>query len=113
MPKKRQFKNFVNINSNLDKQFKLTFAGDGKYQIIEDIIKQTVDITIKIYETGKPTDKTALNKSIVIAKNKVKTIPKCDLCGCDIKTGNYYPVYNENYVRQKGLISCGKCFGKS
>lgn len=47
-----------------------------------------------------------------MAKTKLKIIPKCDLCGCDIKNGNKYPVYNENYVRQKGLIQCGKCFGK-
>ena len=50
---------------------------------------------------------------MVIVKIKIKIIPKCDLCGCDIKIGIYYPVYNENYVRQEGLISCGKCFGKS
>jgi hypothetical protein len=47
-----------------------------------------------------------------MAETKLKIISKCDLCGCEIKNGIYYPVYNENYVQQKGLISCGKCAGK-
>ena len=52
--KKKAIENFNHINSQLNEQFKLTITGDGKYQIIEDIIKQTVDIAIKIYEDGKP-----------------------------------------------------------
>ena len=52
--KKQAIKNFNRINSQLDEQFKLTLLGDGKYQIIEEIIKQSIDIAIKIYEDGKP-----------------------------------------------------------
>ena len=32
----------------------------------------------------------------------------CDLCG-KIYTGKSYPVYDENYNKQHGLIQCGKC----
>ena len=51
--KKKAIENFNNINNKLDERFKLTIVGDGKYQIIEEMIKQTIDIAIKIYEDGK------------------------------------------------------------
>jgi len=52
--KKKAIENFNNINNKLDESLKITITGDGKYHIIEEMIKQTVDIAIKIYEDGKP-----------------------------------------------------------
>jgi hypothetical protein len=52
--KKVAIDNFCKINNKLDNRFKLTIVGDGKFQIIEDIIKQSIDNAINIYETGKP-----------------------------------------------------------
>lgn len=51
--KKRAIENFNQINNSLVENFRLTIPGDGKYQIIEELIKQTVDIAIEIYKNGK------------------------------------------------------------
>ena len=34
---------------------------------------------------------------------------KCDTCGKDFES-NSYPVYDENYNLQEGLIQCKECF---
>jgi hypothetical protein len=36
----------------------------------------------------------------------------CDFCGNKI-IGEVFPVYDENYNKQKGLHQCSTCFGKS
>lgn len=35
---------------------------------------------------------------------------KCDFCGKEF-TGASYPVYDENWNKQKGIIQCPDCFG--
>lgn len=44
---------------------------------------------------------------------KTKTITDkvklCDMCGKPF-TGLSFPIVNENYVVQEGLIQCGQCF---
>lgn len=37
---------------------------------------------------------------------------KCDTCG-ELCTGKTYPVYDENYNKQPGLVMCEKCFAES
>jgi tRNA 2-selenouridine synthase SelU len=38
--------------------------------------------------------------------NKIK---KCDCCGKNF-TGKVHPVYDENYVKQRGIIQCDECY---
>lgn len=59
-----------------------------------------------------PLDK-MVPKTIIRGTNKDRVPPGATIKKMHKKKQRQYPVYNENYVRQEGLISCGKCFGKS
>jgi hypothetical protein len=41
---------------------------------------------------------------------KKKVEIKCDCCGEVISNDKTFPVYDENYNLQEGLIKCEKCF---
>jgi len=51
------------------------------------------------------------NSLFGIPKPKKLKKHKCDYCGEEFY-GNVFPVYDENYNLQEGVICCGDCFGK-
>ena len=52
--KKSSLADFDKFNYNLPEHLKLTTIGDGKYQLIEKIIENTINQVISIQETKKP-----------------------------------------------------------
>lgn len=43
-----------------------------------------------------------------MAKKIKNNTKKCDICG-QFFSGKSFPVYDENYNKQQGLIQCEKC----
>lgn len=62
--KSKAIKNFNELNQKLDERFKLTEVGDGKYKIIEELISQTINITIDSIHNDK------MNRSEIIKHYK-------------------------------------------
>lgn len=52
--KKSALSDFDKFNLNLPEHLKITTLGDGKYQLIEKIIENTINQVISIQETKKP-----------------------------------------------------------
>jgi hypothetical protein len=50
--------------------------------------------------------------SAVAIRPTAKKVFTCDMCGEEVK-GFAYPVYNENFARQRGLRQCESCFSES
>lgn len=44
-------------------------------------------------------------------KEKQNNLPKCDQC-CNAITSKKYQMVNENFVPQKGVYLCFKCYGE-
>lgn len=62
--KLKAIKNFNELNQKLEERFKLTEFGDGKHKIIEEIISQTINITIDSINSEK------INRSEIIKHYK-------------------------------------------
>jgi len=52
--KKSSLSDFDKFNLSLPEQLKLTTLGDGKYQLIEKIIENTINQVLSIQETKRP-----------------------------------------------------------
>ena len=50
-------------------------------------------------------------KELKLSNKKMKKYIKCDYCGCNI-TDKTFPIVDENYNQQKGLVQCEKCFSE-
>lgn len=46
--------------------------------------------------------------NVVLINNQMNKF-NCDSCGCETD-GEKYPVYDENYNKQHGVVECEKCF---